>query len=589
MRSRRKEKKKKNIYLILYTIINIAFIVFLKVINILPTLYFLIAMGGIILLYVISFILIRKKKKIGYILSVLFTIIYIVISYYLGITMNFFSSFDKIKYNEETYLVLVLKEKGYKKIEDINNSDIGYYENNLNNIDKAIEKLDKKITTNKSKYEDYNKLFSDLDNKNIEGIVIDENYYNIKNEEDSTDDYQILYKITVRSLVKEVNKTVDVTNTPFTIYISGIDVYGDIETVSRSDVNILMTVNPKTKQILLTSIPRDYYVRLHGTSGYKDKLTHAGNYGVNMSIDTIEDLMDIDINYYVRVNFTTLEKLIDAIGGVDVYSKYSFVSYIDSYQFYKGYNHMNGKQALAFSRERKSLPAGDGDRGRNQEAVIEGIIRKVTSKNVIYKYSKILGTMKGTFQTNLSDSDMSKLIKKELENIGGWTVTSNSLEGTGASEYTYSYSGQKLYVTIPDETSITNGKDLIDRVIKGEKLESSYSNPSNIVNPDKVTPKVEETPKEDNTKKEEPKKEDTKKDDKKEEVKDNTDTKKDKEPLDDLLPDNKDKDNTNTDNTTTDDSNINKDDTTKEDNTNNDNKEINDLLPSNNEGSNSTN
>lgn len=159
-----------------------------------------------------------------------------------------------------------------------------------------------------------------------------------------------------------------------------------------------MTVNPTTKQILLTSIPRDYYVQLAGTSGYKDKLTHAGNYGINMSIDTIEKLLDIDINYYVRVNFTTLEKLIDAIDGVDVYSEYSFVSYIDSYKFYKGYNHMNGKQALAFSRERKSLPSGDIERGRNQEAVIEAIIRKATSGSTIYKYSKILSNIKGTFQ-----------------------------------------------------------------------------------------------------------------------------------------------------------------------------------------------
>lgn len=567
----RKKMNFKNIYLMLFALITIFFIIFLRIINIIPTLYFIILIVISIILYLIIFFLLKKKKKLGYIISILFIIIYAIITYYLGITMNFFSNFSKIHYSEETFLVIVLKEE-YQDINDLQNKNIGYIQNNLNSIDKAIEKIDKKISINKKKYEDFTSLFNDLDNKKIESILIDENYYNIKSEEENTDNYKILYKITIRSIVKSTTKTVDIANEPFTIYISGIDVYGDIETVSRSDVNILMTVNPKTKQVLLTSIPRDFYVQLHGTSGYKDKLTHAGNYGINMSIDTIEDLLNIDINYYIRVNFTTLEKLIDAIGGVDVYSEYSFVSYIDNYKFYQGYNHMNGKQALAFSRERKSLPAGDMDRGKNQEAVIEAIIRKITNKDVIYKYSKILNSMKGTFQTNITDNDITKIIKKELENIGGWNITSNNLDGIGSYDYTYSYSSQKLYVTIPNQDSINNAVNLINKVKNDEKLDSSYSNnPDNIKYPNQIIPEPTPT--------EQPKEEEKKDNNDNEKENDNTSS---DTPLDDILPNNNDNNNDNN----SENSNNNSDNNDSSNNNNQENNNLDNLLPNDKEANN---
>ena len=310
-----------------------------------------------------------------------------------------------------------------------------------------------------------------------------------------------------------------------------------------------MTINPITKQVLLTSIPRDYYVQLSGTTGYKDKLTHAGNYGIDMSINTIEELLDIDINYYIRVNFSTLEKIIDALDGVDVYSRYSFVSYIDNYMFYEGYNHMNGKQALAFSRERKSLPNGDIDRGKNQQAVIEAIIRKITSKDIIYKYTKILNSLRGTFQTNISDDDITKMVKKELENIGGWTITSISLEGTSEYNYTYSYNGQKLYVLVPDQDSINETVDLIKSVINGNKLEKSYDdNPSNIKNPNKVEIEIP---------KEEENNEDIEEEDTNDDIS-NNENENNSDPLEDLLPEdnNENAENDNTDTEEEIDSNI---------------------------------
>lgn len=563
MERKKRKVKFRNILLIFYTIINIVFVSFIFIINILPNKYLYSLLGVIVLLYLIIFILVKKKKRIGYILLSLFTIIYIFIAYYLGVTQNFFSSFNNIHYNEETYLVIVLKDSKYTKIKDLNNKTIGYFNNNINDINKVLEKLDNSI-----KKESYNsdiELFKNINNNNIEAILIEESYYNIKNEEENLDNYRILDKIKIRNLITNKIKEVDITKNPFTIYISGIDVYGNIETVSRSDVNILMTVNPNKKQILLTSIPRDYYVRLKGTTGYKDKLTHAGNYGINMSIDTIEELLNIDINYYIRVNFTTLEKLIDSLDGVDVYSKYSFISYIDNYKFYTGYNHMNGKQALAFARERKSLPGGDNDRGINQEAVIEAIIRKVTSKSIIYNYTKILNNINGSFQTNLKDTDITRLIKKELSNIGGWNITSNNLTGKGSYDYTYSYSASKLYVTIPDIDSINIARELINKVINDELLDSSYDNRiENIKYPDKIEQSI---PKEE--KKEEVKEENKiEEDNKQEEVVDNNQI--DNDEIDDILKDNSIiPDEENTDNQENNNVNDNNDDNIEDENTNN--------------------
>lgn len=550
----KKRKKKKlsftKIYTLFFTLITIIFIVFLKIVNIVPTAYFIIILLITFALFLLVILMLKKKRKIGYILSILIIIIYSVITYYLGITMNFFSSLTSIHYTEKNYLVIVLNNEKYNNIKDLNNKSIAYINKIDVTLDKALDKLNKKVQIKNIEYSDYNTLFTDLESERIESIFIEEAYYNIKKEEESTENYKIIDTIKIRSLTSNnLTKSVDITKDPFTIYISGIDTYGSIETVSRSDVNILMTINPITKQVLLTSIPRDYYVQLSGTTGYKDKLTHAGNYGIDMSINTIEELLDIDINYYIRVNFSTLEKIIDALDGVDVYSRYSFVSYIDNYMFYEGYNHMNGKQTLAFSRERKSLPNGDIDRGKNQQAVIEAIIRKITSKDIIYKYTKILNSLRGTFQTNISDDDITKMVKKELENIGGWTITSISLEGTSEYNYTYSYNGQKLYVLVPDQDSINETVDLIKSVINGNKLEKSYDdNPSNIKNPNKVEIEIP---------KEEENNEDIEEEDTNDDIS-NNENENNSDPLEDLLPEdnNENAENDNTDTEEEIDSNI---------------------------------
>lgn len=489
----------KTLYVI-FTFLILLFLIFIFGTNIVPLKYLILLLAFFVLYDIgLFFLLFKKNKKkniIGYVLGGLIIVLMGVLFYYLNITMGFFKGFGNNKYKEENYLVLTLEESGFDSINDLSN--IGYTTNELSNIDKALEKLNSEIDIENIKYDNSTTMFEDLIDKKIDSVMIEESYLAILNEHNEYDNlFKTLYTVKITTEI-EIKSEIDVTNSPFSVYISGIDSYGSIATVSRSDVNIVATVNPNTKQVLLVSVPRDYYVQLRGTTGYKDKLTHAGVYGVETSMGTLEDLLDTEINYYARVNFTSLEKIVDALGGVDVYSKYSFTSSQatgGTYYFSKGYNHMNGKQALSFSRERKALPGGDRSRGENQQAVIDGIIRKATSPAIITGYVKILNSLKGTFQTNMTDTDIQKLIKMQLDDMASWNITSYSLDGSDGSNYTYSYPSEKLYVMIPDEESVTEAKQMIDKVCAGEKLESSYDKEASDVNdPVYVEPKPEPKP-----------------------------------------------------------------------------------------------
>lgn len=500
------DSMKLSINRIIYTIItflSLLFLIFIISTNIVPLKYLLLLFVIFILYDVGLFFLLFKRHKIkniiGYVLSGILVIIMGVLFYYLNVTMGFFKGFGTNKYKEENYLVLVLNDSSFESLNDLSN--IGYTSNELSNINEALTKLNEEITIENIKYDNNALMFDDLINKEIDSVLIEESSMSLiyEQNEEYNGMFKTIYTINIKTEI-EITKEADVTNQPFTVYISGIDSYGSIATVSRSDVNMVATINPKTKQVLLISIPRDYYVQLRGTTGYKDKLTHAGLYGVETSVGTLEDLLDVEINYYFRVNFSSLENIVDALGGVDVYSKYSFTSSKatgGTYYFTEGYNHMNGKQALSFSRERKALPGGDRARGINQQAVIDGIIRKATSPAIITGYSKILNSLKGTFQTNMSDNDIQKLIKMQLNDMASWNITSYSLDGTDGSGYTYSYPTQELYVMNPIEETVTEAQGLIDKVYAGEMLESSYDKEATDVNdPVYVEPKPEPKPEE---------------------------------------------------------------------------------------------
>lgn len=259
----------------------------------------------------------------------------------------------------------------------------------------------------------------------------------------------------------------------YTIYISGIDTRGGMTASSLSDVNIILTVNPQTRQVLMISTPRDYYVPLSISDGVPDKLTHAGIYGVNVCMDTLDMLYDIDINYYFRLNFAGFIKIIDALGGITINSDYEFDSQNSSgYHFDQGLNQVNGEQALAFCRERYSFAEGDRQRGRNQMAVIQGVLDKITSPDLLKNYLSILNSLSGCFETNIPYDVITSLVKQQLDEGGTWQVLSYSADGTGDTQKPYSMS-QKAYVMIPDQTTVDKAKSLMQKVRDGEILTES--------------------------------------------------------------------------------------------------------------------
>ena len=484
-KNKNKAKNKKNVNIlsrIVGIIFNILLIIFLGLIiymDVLPTKYFSLVFGIIIFIaFVINLILfipkVKTKLKIpANVFAILFSIVFALGINYLYNTVDFLGRITSSGYQVENYYVVVLDNETFFKLDDLKSYKMGILTSESDTYKKARQELEKKVKTKNIDYNDNMKLANDLLNENVDAIFISEAYKvnldeEVANFKNST---KIIETISIKTKTKEIAKKVKVTEESFNIFISGIDTYGSISSVSRSDVNMIVTINPNTHEILLTSIPRDYYVQLNGTKGLKDKLTHAGIYGVNKSIKTLEDLFGIEINYYVKVNFTTLIDVVDVIGGIDINSDKSFIAYTDnSVRIKLGNNHLNGKQALAFARERYAYKEGDRHRVQNQQAVITAIMNKVlSSKTIISKYNSLLNTLDGSFQTNMNMNSITSLVKKQIDGMPKWNITSQSVNGTDSSNYTYSYPNQKLYVMVPDMTTVENSKTKINEVFNKEK------------------------------------------------------------------------------------------------------------------------
>ena len=261
-----------------------------------------------------------------------------------------------------------------------------------------------------------------------------------------------------------------ITKDPFIVYVGGSDTRTSKLTKQyNSDVNILAVVNPTTKQILMINTPRDYYVKTTKTKGSTlDKLTHCGSYGLQCSLDTLGNLYDREINYYTMVNFNGFKKLVDAIGGVDVYCEKSFNAHTDDLYFKKGNLHLNGRQALAFVRERYAFGDGDYARGRHQMAVLKEIINKLASGKIITKYADIMESVEGMFTLGFTSEEISQLVKMQLSDMASWDIKSYTVTGTGAKRETYSMPGQKVYVTIPNYDTVDHAKGLMEKVFDGK-------------------------------------------------------------------------------------------------------------------------
>ena len=256
----------------------------------------------------------------------------------------------------------------------------------------------------------------------------------------------------------------------YTIYLSGIDTRDEMTASSRSDVNIIATINLDTRQVLLVSTPRDFFVPLSISSGVPDKLTHAGIYGIDVCMNTLAMLYDIEVKYYFRVNFFGFVEIIDALGGIAVHSDYEFDSKnVEGYHYIEGENYMNGEAALVFARERYSFESGDRQRGRNQMAVIEGVIRKMMSSELLKNYSSILAGLVGCFVTNISYEDIARVLMTQLSGGQPWNVVTYSVDGTGDTQKPYSMS-QPAYVMIPDYSTVEKAKLLMAKVRNGQQI-----------------------------------------------------------------------------------------------------------------------
>ena len=440
-----------------------------KFIDVLPGEYFFIlcVLLGIVTLGLSLLILTKrgpKKRAIGTFLSLIYLVFLILVIVYELNTIGFLKKLGFKNYKTENYSILVLNDSKYEKIEDLEKKNIGSLEFNTDGLKESKEKVEKKISVNFKTYNDISELKKDFEKNKVEAILIENSILAILTEDDGefASSYKVIYDFSVDVETKDIAKKVDITKDTFSIYVSGIDTYGAVSSVSRSDVNMVITVNPKTNKILITSIPRDYYVPLAGKNG-KDKLTHAGIYGVETSVKTIENLLDTKINYYIKVNFTSLIKVVDALGGVKVYSKYNFTS-MDGYTYKEGYNNVNGEKALSFVRERKAFNGGDRVRVENQAAMIKALVEKATSPSIITKYNSLLKTLEKLFVTNLNMEDITEFIKKQIDDMKSWEVESQSLDGKDDYQYTYSYKGQKLYVMTPDNETVINAHNKIEEM-----------------------------------------------------------------------------------------------------------------------------
>ena len=475
MKTKKRLKLKKNvIYKSLFLavlILTISFYVMFIKLNILPFIYLMLMFIILVIINLgIYFCLGHNKfRKLGVFSSFVLLLLFGIGLSYQSLTLSFLHKLSFLDIETKTINIITLNNGNYNDIKDLSNKNMALVSDE--STIKVESLLNKEIKFSKKELEDTSSLITALLGNEVDAIMISDEEAKLYQEmqKEFKEDTKVLKTYQVD--IKSQNKKVKVTEEPFNIYITGIDTYGSINKVSRSDVNIVATINPKTNQILLTSIPRDYYVKLHNTTGLKDKLTHAGLKGIDMSIKTIEDLLDEEINYYLKINFTSLVKIIDAIDGIDIDVPFDFsADYQEEdgefiyYEFTKGMMHLDGKESLAYSRERYNLREGDIGRAKHQQQVIEAMVNKLTSSKVLTNYASLLGSIEGNFATNISMNEITSLVKKQIKEMPNWTIEKQVLTGSDSSELTYTFPKGYGYVMIPDEESVENAKNKINEI-----------------------------------------------------------------------------------------------------------------------------
>lgn len=465
-------------------IVSVLFCVYVGVTGIVPTRYLVVicVVTVFLLAYQILSQITNSSYIFGRILALMFCLVFFAGANFIHESMAALQDVGGATKKVDVLSFYVLKDSPAQTIADAKNYKFGILAlQDRENTDKAV--ADAKQKAGKDLLlEEYDDSFTQVDAlyaQEVQVIVVNQSFLNSIEEKYDTfkEDTRELEKSEIQSDIEEIVDA-DVTTKPFNVYISGIDVYGKLDQTSRSDVNVIVTVNPITKKVLLTSTPRDYYVPLYSkggksySGGMPDKLTHAGIYGVDCSINTLEKLYDIDIDYYVRVNFTSVKKIVDLLGGVEVYSDYDFISDWGPngagthYKFKKGYNKVNGKKALAFCRERHHFANGDYQRGRDHQHMIEAILNKVMSPSVLPNFSNLLKESKTMFQTSMSKDKIVSLCNMQLNDMAKWKISYANAEGSGAKKTTFSIRSTPLYVCEPNYSSVQKISKRIKKVMK---------------------------------------------------------------------------------------------------------------------------
>lgn len=484
---------------IVFGLIELAFFFILLWTNLVP---FNLLLAGVLALLVLTAligIMVHRKRRrvcfvIGTIIAVLVAALLILAASYLGMTKSVLDRITGVKTQLSEMAVFVRADDSAKSLQDAKDYSFGILASlDRNNTDAAVKELNRELGSDiaVTEYGGLTELVDALLDEQTDAIILNKAYLDVIEEMEGYEDFS--------SGIRElVSKTVEVeiptkkpaeqpTDEPgsepvaenpehvYSIYVGGSDTRGALNSIGRNDVNIIITFNTKTREMLILSTPRDYFVPLSISGGARDKLTHAGIYGFDVSRETLEMLYDIDIDYTFRVNFTGFEDIVDALGGITVYSDYSFTSQNgasssgERFTFSKGENYLNGSQALAFSRERYAFAAGDIQRGRNQMAVIKGIVNKATSPSILANYSGLLASLEGCFQTDVPYDLVAELVREQLSDGTSWHIVSYNVTGTGDSQIPYSMS-QYAYVMWPDESTVAHAQELMRQVRDGEVI-----------------------------------------------------------------------------------------------------------------------
>ena len=490
MSSKRRRKKARVPGLIITIILLLLvaeFVGLLAVTKLLP-IYLLFAVGIVFMTCVLLVAMLtgnfRKKVRfiIGAILGVLLLVILLLGNLYVMSTYNTLNKISGVNTQTSQIGVYVLKDDSAQSIEDAKSYTFGTLSNlDTENTQAAVKQIEERTGQSVKTQEEngVTKLVDSLLDGSCDAIILNHAYLPVLEDMEGYADIEDkIRELDLLSVDVEI-KTDDTASSDDTakqtdpdniirLYISGIDTRGSAIINTRSDVNIIATINTDTKQALLVSTPRDYFVPLSISNGVPDKLTHAGIYGIDVSMDTLGMLYDISLDDYFRVNFAGFIKIIDALGGVDVNSEEAFTAYTDSrYSYTKGINHLGGEAALAYARERYAFSGGDRARGRHQMEVISAVIQKVLSPDILSRYTDVLAGIDGCFETNFSYDRLAELVRQQLTDGGSWNIVSYSVNGSGDTRQPYSMSAN-AYVMIPDQTTVDKAKELMQQVVDGE-------------------------------------------------------------------------------------------------------------------------